>query len=109
MKRTLLDITQQISRNPGDTALTPKDMDNPTYWIWEAKGWKLVGILREVEYRTQQDRLRIIINTQYISANDYIVEEGPDGLIIKFIKERFQFDLDNNDYIEITGDIEQYA
>ena len=109
MKRSLLDITQKISRKPGKTNLTPKDLTNSTYWIFEATGWRFVGILREIEYRTTQDRLKIYINTQSISARDYIVEEGGNGLLIKFIKNNFQFDLDNDDYIQIEGDIEQYA
>lgn len=109
MKRTLLDITQKISRNPGKTNLTPKDLNDSIYWIFEATGWRFVSILREIEYRTTQDRLKIYINTQSISARDYIVEEGGNGLLIKFIKNNFQFDLDSVDYIQIEGDIEQYA
>ena len=109
MKRSLLDITQKISRNPGKTNLTPKDLTNSTYWIFEATGWKFVDILREIQYRTTQDRLKIYINTQSISPRDYIVEEGGSGLLVKFIKSQFQFNLDNGDYIQIEGDIEQYA
>ena len=109
MKRSLLDITQKISRKPGKTNLSPKDLTNSTYWIFEATGWRFVDILREIQYRTTQDRLKIYINTQSISARDYIVEEGGNGLLIKFIKNNFQFDLDNDDYIQIEGDIEQYA
>ena len=109
MKRSLLDITQKISRNPGKTNLTPKDLTNSTYWIFEATGWKFVDILREVEYRTTQDRLKIYINTQSISPRDYEVELGANGLLIKFIKLNFQFVLDGNDYIQIEGDIENYA
>ena len=109
MKRSLLDITQKISRNPGKINLTPKDLTNSTYWIYEATGWRFVGILREIEYRTTQDRLKIYINTQSISARDYVVEEGASGLLIKFIKSQFQFNLDNTDYVQIEGDIEQYA
>ena len=109
MKRSLLDITQKISRNPGKTILTPKDLTNSTYWIFQATGWRFVSILREIQYRTTQDRLKIYINTQSISPRDYIVEEGGNGLLIKFIKNNFQFDLDNDDYIQIEGDIEQYA
>ena len=109
MKRNLLDITQKISRNPGKTNLTPKDLTNSTYWIYEATGWKFVDILREIQYRTTQDRLKIYINTQSISAKDYIVEEGGNGLLIKFIKTNFEYQLDAQDYIQIEGDIEQYA
>lgn len=109
MKRSLLDITQKISRKPGKTNLIPKDLNNSTYWIYEATGWRFVSLLREIEFRSEQDRLKIYINTQSISARDYIVEEGGNGLLIKFIKINFQFNLDENDYIQIEGDIEQYA
>jgi hypothetical protein len=109
MKRSLLDITQKISRNPGKAVLTPKDLTNSTYWIYEATGWRFVDILREIEYRTTQDRLQIYLNTQVISGQDYIVENGTNGLLIKFIRSRFEFILDDDDYIEIKGDIERYA
>ena len=109
MKRSLLDITQKISRNPGKTNLIPKDLTNSTYWIYEAKGWRFVDILRELQFRTTQDRLKIYVNTQSISARDYIVEESGNSLLIKFIKSHFEFDMDDNDYIQIEGDIEQYA
>ncbi len=44
MKRSLLDITQKISRKPGKAVLTPKDLTNSTYWIFEATGWRYVDI-----------------------------------------------------------------
>jgi len=109
MKRTLLDITQKISRKLGDTQLIPTDLNHPTYSIWQATGWRFVDILREIENRTNQNRIRVIINTQYIGADDYIVEQGQNGLVFKFIKNQFQYTLENDDYIEVTGDIEQYA
>jgi hypothetical protein len=65
--------------------------------------------LREIEYRKEQDRLRIFINTQNISPRDYITEQGPNGLLVKFIKESFEYNLDSQDFIEIKGDIERYA
>lgn len=109
MKRSLLDITQKMFRKPGNAILIPKDLNNFTYWIFEATGWKFVDILREIEYRTEQDRLKVYINTQNISAKDYIVEQGQTGLLVKFIKNRFQYQLDSQDFIEIKGDIERYA
>jgi len=109
MKRSLLDITQKMFRKPGNAILTPKNLSDSTYWIYEATGWKFVDILREVEYRSEQDRLRVYINTQNISGTDYIVEQGNEGLLIKFIKNNFEYQLDSQDFIEIKGDIEQYA
>lgn len=109
MKRTLLDITQKISRKVQKTILTPKNLNDSTYWIYEAINWKFVDILREVELRETQDRLLVYINTQNISARDYIVERTSNGLQFKFIKSNFEYELDENDFIEIKGDIEKYA
>jgi hypothetical protein len=109
MKRTLLDITQKMFRKPGNAILTAKDLNDSTYFIFEATGWRFVDILREIEYRTAQDRLKIYINTQSISPRDYITEQGNGGLLVKFIKENFQYNLDSEDFIEIKGDIERYA
>lgn len=109
MKRSLLDITKKISRNPKRTILVPKDLDSSTYWIFEATNWKFVDILREIELRETQDRVSVFINSQMISAKDYIVESTSTGLQFKFIKSHFEFELDDNDYIEINGDIERYA
>lgn len=109
MKRSLLDITQKMFRKPGNSILTPKNLSDSTYWIFEATGWRFVEILREIEYRTEQDRLKVYINTQNISAKDYIVEQGENGLLVKFIKSRFEYQLDEKDFIEIKGDIEKYA
>ena len=109
MKRSLLDITQKISRKIQKTNLTPKDLNDSTYFIFEAKGWKFVDILREIELRTTQDRLLVYINTQSVNARDYVVEQSGDGLILKFIRNNFEYTLDNTDYIEIEGDIEKYA
>lgn len=109
MKRTLLDITQKLSRKKQHTTLTAKNLTDSTYWIFEANGWKFVDILREIQLRESQDRLLVYINTQSITPRDYIVEQGSTGLLVKFIKNKFEYNLDENDEIQIEGDIEQYA
>jgi hypothetical protein len=109
MKRTLLDITNVISRNVPRVILIPYNLNDSTYWIWIAKGWRFAPILREVEYRTKQDRLRIRINTQNINPRDYITEMASDGLLVKFIKSRFEYPLDTLDEIVVGGDLEKYA
>lgn len=109
MKRTLLDITQKISRKVNVTTLSPKDLENSTYSIWEANGWRFVDILREVEYRKTQNRISLMINTQNVSNEDFVVEESGGSILVKFIKDNFQYQLDEFDYIEIKGDIEKYA
>lgn len=109
MKRTLLDITQKINRKFQTASLTPINLNDSTYWIWEATGWKFVEVLREIEYRTEQTRFDVKINTQNIDKSDYIVEQGNNGIVIKFIKSNFEYLLDSQDFIEIRGDIEYYA
>ncbi len=109
MKRTILDITQKISRKPGKVVLTPKNLTDSTYWIYEANGWRFVDLLREIEYRSTQDRVSVYINTMSITNRDFVVEQTDSGILFKFIKFNFEYELDNDDYIEVKGDIEQYA
>jgi hypothetical protein len=109
MKRSLADITQKLFRKPVMAVLIPKDLNHSDYWIYEATGHRFVNILREIELRELQDRILVSINTQGISPRDFIIEEGGNGLLIKFKKSNFEFELDDNDYIEIHGDIEKYA
>ena len=41
MKRSLVDITQKLFRKPIMAVLTPKDLNHPDYWIYEATGHRL--------------------------------------------------------------------
>jgi hypothetical protein len=109
MKRTLLDITQKISRKVVGVVLTPFNLQDPNYWIFEAKNYRFNEILREVEYRKTQDRISIHINTQNVSNRDFLVEEGKSGILVKFIKANFQYELDESDEIYLKGDIQKYA
>ena len=56
MKRNLLDITQKLSRKFNRTILSPYNLNDSNYFIFKAEGYKLANILREIEYRTTQDR-----------------------------------------------------
>ena len=109
MKRSLLDITQKISRKFNRAVLSAYDLNDSNFFIFEATGYRFANILREIEYRETQDRLNIRINTQNISPRDYEISNGPNGLLIKFKKSNFSYSLDANDIITIIGDIEQYA
>jgi hypothetical protein len=109
MKRTLLDITNGISRNLATVILTPYNLDDSIHSIWIARGWRFVEILREMGIRPEQDRIKLFINTQHINPRDFLIETGTDGIIIKFIKFRFEYQLDRLDEILIIGDIEKYA
>ena len=109
MKRTLLDITHKISRKFNRAVLIAYNLNDSNYFIFEAKGYRLASMLREIQYRESQDRLNIRINTQSISPRDYEIEDGDTGLLIKFKKSNFSYVLDNHDIITIIGDIEKYA
>lgn len=109
MKRNLLDITQKIGRKIYSVKIEPFDLNDPTYWIYEARGWKFIQTLREIEIPKGNDKLFVTINSQYISPKDYIVKEGNGSVFVKFKKSNFPYTLDETDYIEIKGDIEPYA
>lgn len=109
MKRTLLDITNIINRNIVTAYLKPLDLSDGLYSIWVAKGYRFADIIREIEIRKIQSRVKVRINTQYINSKDFIIEQGSDGIVVKFIKSNFEYPLDTLDEIILTGDIEKYA
>lgn len=109
MKRNLLDITQKLSRKVVTAKLDPENLSDQTYWIWVAKKCRFPVILPEIQIPQNYDNLFVTVNTQYISPRDYIVEEAVGNIYIKFIKNKFQYVLDEEDYIEIKGNFEIYA
>ncbi len=109
MKRSLLDITNVLSRNVHKVTLEPYNLEDSNYFIFIAKNWKFAESLSEIPIRNSENRLMVTINTQYIATGDYITEVGSTGLLIKFKKNKFAYNLDSNDYIEIIGDLESYA
>lgn len=109
MKRSLLDITNVLSRNVSKIKIEAHNLDDATYFIFIAKNWRFAEMLRELPVRNSENRLMVTINTQYISSKDYVTEISNDGLLIKFKKSNFPYVLDSEDYIEIIGDLENYA
>lgn len=109
MKRSLIDITNVLSRNLSKVVLEVYNLDDANYFIYVAKNWRFAQMLRELPVRNAENRLTITINTQYISSVDYVTELSNDGLLIKFKKSNFPYVLDSEDYIEIIGDLENYA
>lgn len=109
MKRSLLDITNVLSRNVHKVTLEPYNLEDSNYFIFVAKNWRFAEMLPELPIRNSENRLTITVNTQYISTADYITEISSDGLLIKFKRSNFAYNLDSDDYIEIIGDLENYA
>lgn len=109
MKRTFLDITKKVSREINKVKLIPYDLSDTSYWIFEATGWKLFSVLREMEAIDLMYNISVSINTQNIGKTDFLVEQGKTGLLIKFIKSKFSYQLDSTDFIYISGPIERYA
>jgi hypothetical protein len=109
MKRTLLDITNTLSRNLQRVVLKPYNLNDSNYFIFIAENWRFAESLIELPNRNPENRLTININTQYISSVDYITEISNTGLLIKFKKSNFPYILDSDDYIEIIGDLENYG
>jgi len=109
MKRTLLDITNIINRNVVTAYLKPLNLSDGTYSIWIAGGYRFADVIREIEIRKTQSRVKVRINTQYINSKDFVIEQGADGILVKFIKSNFEYPLDTLDEIILSGDIEKYA
>lgn len=109
MKNNILDITQKLCRKIYSVSLDVYDLNHSTYFIFVAKNWRFAQMSNDLQIRNVQDRLFVTINTQYISPRDYITEQSSDGLLIKFIKSNFPYNLEDSDTIQIIGDLESYA
>jgi hypothetical protein len=109
MKRTLLDITNTLSRTPQKITLEPYNLYDSNYYIFLARNYRYAEFLPEFNFSNTKDRLHVNINSQYISTKDFETEISNDGLLFKFIKNNFAYSLDENDYIEVIGSLENYA
>jgi hypothetical protein len=106
MIRDLKNILNQINQ-PTESSLVPINLNHPLYWIWKAENIRMRDLFKSLRiFRPEHARIDIFINGQYISEIDYIKEANGTGIIIKFKKNNFQYQLDETDYITIEGDIE---
>jgi hypothetical protein len=107
MIRDLKNILEQINQ-PAESSLVPINLNHPLYWIWKAENIRIRDLFKPLRtFRPEHARVDIFINGQYISDVDYLVKRNGTGIIIKFKKINFQYQLDESDYITIEGDIER--
>lgn len=109
MKRTFIDIIDKVAAIPVKVYLEPYNLIDGTYFIWIARNHRFVTLNREIEYRSAQKRLKVRINTHEINPVDFVTEQVSDGLLVKFIKNNFEYILDIQDEIIVSGDLESYA
>lgn len=109
MKRTLVNIIDIISAIPSKVYLKPYNLNDSNYFIWIAENWRFASLIKEIENRSNQKRLKVRINTHEINPNDFDTQQISEGLLIKFKKSNFEYILDNRDEIIISGDLEPYA
>jgi hypothetical protein len=92
---------------PDEYHLAAYDLNHGLYWIFVLKNSYIKNLpdyLRK--YVKEHARFDVFVNGQFIGPNDYIVEQfGPD-VLVKFKKANFQYQLESNDMIKISGDIE---
>jgi hypothetical protein len=108
--KQLKDILDQI-HEPNEYILTPKNMTNSEYWIWELKGGRVKNFFNYIDkFRPYHARTDIFVNGQFIRPADYIVGHEANSLIVKFKKQNFAgvYDIAETDDIKIKGDIEIY-
>lgn len=102
MKNDLLNMTRELYRSPISVKLTPTDLTDSTYWIYTAVGNSAVFPLTEMTIDTT-DKLIVTINNQQIPQKDYLLVNSVDGVIVKFIKNSFDYTLDASDDIQLYG------
>ena len=104
--KDLQKILKQV-HEPDEYRLVPHDFVHPLYWIWKLENAKMKDLNSYLrEFRKEHSRFDIFINGQYILERDYIFQQVNNDLHIKFKKQNFPFDLNENDDIKIEGDID---
>jgi hypothetical protein len=107
MIHDLKNILEQINQT-NESLLIPVNLQHPLYWIWKAENYKMKDLYNFLKsQRPEHARYDIFINGQYISEVDYVLSHNGNGIVVKFKKNNFQYQLDETDYITIEGDIEK--
>ena len=110
MKRTISNIVNTVSKKTA-IYLIPYNLNDSLYSIWLAENYRYADVynLREIDYASANSEKKVTINTQYINSKDYIIEIKETSIFIKFIKENFEYEIDDRDEIILTGNFEKYA
>ena len=92
---------------PDEYHLAPYDLNHGIYWIFFLADSYIKNLPDHLrKYVKEHARFDVFVNGQFIGPNDYVVEQfGPD-VLVKFKKANFQYELESNDLIKISGDIE---
>jgi hypothetical protein len=57
-------------------------------------------------FRKEHSRFDIFINGQYILERDYIFDQVNNDFRVYFIKENFEYQLEDTDDIKLEGDVD---
>jgi len=59
-----------------------------------------------IPFRKEHSRFDIFINGQFILERDYIFEQVNNDFHVFFIKENFEYQLEDTDDIKLEGDVD---
>lgn len=95
--------------NEYEFRLVPIDLTNDKFWIWGAKEVRLLEPPESLKgLRDDNSRVNVFVNGQFIDTSSYKLGYQGNFLLIKFIKFRFEYKLDETDQIIIRGDLQPY-
>lgn len=106
MKSELYDITKKLFRQKKKVLLKPLDLTNDTYFIYYTHGKLLSNIIPEIKNYEAKKFITVSVNTQTIPSNHFIVETDSDLIKIKFIKTEISYLLQDEDIVELIGQIQ---
>jgi hypothetical protein len=106
MKRNLADITKYLFRQKKKVLLKQYDISDQNYFVYYADGKFATNILREIENFDAENFIKITINTQTIPNEYFLVETISEKILIKFIKNKFPYDINDADVVELIGQIQ---
>lgn len=96
--------------SPVDFKLEPIDLGHKTYSVWGRNKIRVTTIPPEFrEFRKIESQFDIFVNGQYVSPKNYHFGTEGNTFMIKFLKDNFEYELDETDEIIIKGDLEKYG
>lgn len=112
---TIYDLKKLMKEinEPNEFTLVPYFIDS-IHWIYKLENARPKTLQFKLENK-RTSRFDVFINGLFINELDYNVEYRDNDIYIKFIKQRFPaldrfgdvYELDENDDVKISGDIEQ--
>jgi hypothetical protein len=106
MKRNILDITKKLYRSNNRIRLDAYDLTDSIYYIFKKDGYTVPNVLYEMSEIDSKQRVKVIVNNVFIPNDDFEIESQNGFVKVKLFKNRFSYELDDEDVVILETSVE---